>query len=126
MSQQAHPIKIEIKTQYLEKDSAPEEAQYVFSYTITIINLGDQAVTLKSRHWIITDANGNQSEVQGEGVVGETPTIEPDTAYQYTSGTVLEAELGFMEGSYTMEYQDGSKFKALIPAFRLSTNLTLH
>ncbi len=125
MSQQ-HPIKIEVETQYLEKDSAPEDAQYVFSYTITIINLGDQAVTLKSRHWIITDANGHQSQVQGAGVVGETPTIEPDTAYRYTSGTVLEAELGFMEGSYTMEYQDGTEFKAPIAAFRLSTDLILH
>lgn len=126
MSQQEQKIKIEVETEYLEKDSVPEEAQYVFRYTITIVNLNSEAVTLKSRHWIITDSDGKETEVQGEGVVGETPTIEADTAYQYTSGTVLEAPLGFMEGSYTMERIDGSQFDAVIPVFRLAANLHLH
>lgn len=126
MSQPEKKIKIEVETEYLEKDSAPEEAQYVFRYTITIVNLHSEAVTLKSRHWIITDSDGKKTEVKGEGVVGETPTIEPDTAYQYTSGTVLEAPLGFMEGSYTMEDKDGAQFEAPISPFRLAVDMLLH
>lgn len=83
-------IRVEVKTEYIEQQSSPEDEKYLFSYTITIINLGEQAAKLETRHWIITDANGNTSEVQGAGVVGETPTIAPNTAYQYTSGTVLD------------------------------------
>lgn len=114
------PIKIKVETQYLEHQSDASDEKYLFTYTITIINLGDQDVTLKDRHWIITNANGEQSEVKGPGVVGETPTIAPNTAYQYSSGTVLETPVGFMQGSYGMVYTDGKAFSAPIAPFRLA------
>ncbi|MDO6773905.1 MULTISPECIES: Co2+/Mg2+ efflux protein ApaG [unclassified Shewanella] len=120
MSSVAPKIKIKVETNYLEEQSSAAESKYLFSYTITIINLSDIAVTLKDRHWIITDSNGEKSEVQGPGVVGETPTIEPNTAYQYSSGTVLETPVGFMEGSYGMSSAQGEAFKAVIPTFRLA------
>ena len=120
MSQTESPIKIKVKTEYLEQQSDIAEQKFLFTYTITIINTGDQDVTLKDRHWIITDADGNKSEVKGPGVVGETPTIAPNTAYQYSSGTVLDTPIGFMEGAYSMTYNDGKKFSAAIPTFRLS------
>ena len=120
MSQTESPIKIKVKTEYLEQQSDIAEQKFLFTYTITIINTGDQDVTLKDRHWIITDAVGNKSEVKGPGVVGETPTIAPNTAYQYSSGTVLDTPIGFMEGAYGMTYNDGKKFSAAIPTFRLS------
>ncbi|GGP63046.1 protein ApaG [Shewanella algicola] len=120
MSQVESPIKIKIDTQYLEQQSDVADSKYLFSYTITIINLGDKNVTLKDRHWIITDANGKESEVKGPGVVGETPTITPNTAYQYSSGTVMETPVGFMRGFYGMEDDKGERFLATIPTFRLA------
>ncbi|WP_394206018.1 Co2+/Mg2+ efflux protein ApaG [Shewanella waksmanii] len=126
MTELESSIRIEVKTQYIEEQSAPDEERYLFSYTITIINLGDKPATLKTRCWSITDANGHHSEVQGAGVVGETPTIEPDAAYQYTSGTVAETPLAIMQGYYGMELEDGTEFKAVIPAFRLSMPGLLH
>lgn len=126
MNQRLSPIKIEVKTEYIEAQSTPDEEKYLFSYTITIINLGDQDVTLKSRYWCITDANGQKSEVQGAGVVGETPTIKPNTAYQYTSGTVLETPFGVMEGNYSMIKSNGEEFKAPISAFSLAVPGLLH
>ncbi len=119
-------IRVEVKTQYIEQQSSPEDDKYLFSYTITIINLGEQAAKLETRHWIITDANGNTSEVQGVGVVGETPTIPPNTAYQYTSGTVLDTPLGTMQGTYGMVTDTGERFQATIPAFRLAKPGLLH
>lgn len=119
-------IRIEVETEYIEQQSDPDQDKFLFSYTITIINEGVTPAKLESRHWIITDANGQQSEVQGSGVVGETPTIDPNTSYQYTSGTVLETPVGVMEGSYQMLSADGQPFKAQIPAFRLAVPGMLH
>ncbi|MGL5359327.1 MAG: Co2+/Mg2+ efflux protein ApaG [Shewanella sp.] len=119
-------IRVEVKTQYIQQQSSPEDQKYLFSYTITIINLGDEPVTLQTRHWIITDANGHTSEVKGAGVVGETPTIAPNTAYQYTSGTVLNTPLGIMHGSYGMLSDSGEHFNVSINPFRLATPGLLH
>ncbi|MEC4727270.1 Co2+/Mg2+ efflux protein ApaG [Shewanella sp. D64] len=119
-------IKIEVKTEYIEEQSSPNDERYLFRYTITIINLGKEPVTLKTRHWSITDSNQHFSVVQGAGVVGETPTIAPDTAYQYTSGTVLETPLGVMQGSYGMLTESGEVFNATILPFRLSVPGLLH
>lgn len=119
-------IRIDVKTDYIEQQSSPENQKYLFSYTITIINLGEQAAKLETRHWIITDANGKISEVQGAGVVGETPTIAPNTAYQYTSGTVLDTPLGIMHGNYGMVSETGERFNAIIKPFRLAMPGLLH
>jgi ApaG protein len=120
MSFPTDSIKIKVESQFLPQQSSLLEGKYVFSYTVTIVNLSDIKVTLKSRHWIITDANGAESQVKGPGVVGETPTIAPNNAYQYTSGTVFETPVGFMHGSYTMESGRGETFEANIPSFRLA------
>lgn len=119
-------IKVEVKTEYIEQQSSPEDQKYLFSYTITIINLGEAPAKLETRHWIITDANGHTSEVKGAGVVGETPTIPPNTAYQYTSGTVLDTPLGIMHGSYGMLSDSGERFNVIIKPFRLATPGLLH
>ncbi len=119
-------IEIEVQTTFVEEQSAPELDRYVFAYTITIRNAGEQAVRLISRHWIITDANGKVQEVKGLGVVGEQPYLRPGEAFQYTSGTVLETPVGSMEGSYQMLADDGTEFEAPIPPFTLSVPHTLH
>jgi ApaG protein len=119
-------IKVNVKTRYIEEQSSPEDERYVFSYNVTLHNAGNIAAKLMTRHWIITDANGNVQEVHGEGVVGEKPYLRPGESYEYTSGTVLETPVGSMQGSYQMVTDDGLAFDAEIPAFTLALPHTLH
>lgn len=119
-------ISIDVKTHYLAAQSDPEQGQYVFAYTITITNQGDQSVQLLNRAWRITDADHKITRVAGDGVVGEQPHIAPGESYSYTSGTVLATPIGTMEGHYGMISADGSKFEAKIPSFRLAVPNILH
>ena len=121
-----HPIDIQVRTRYLDEQSAPEQNRYVFAYTIQLRNRGPQPAQLLSRHWIITDANGRVEEVRGEGVVGEQPRLRPGEGFEYTSGAVLETSLGTMQGSYQMLADDGTRFDAPVAAFTLSVPRTLH
>jgi ApaG protein len=119
-------IQVDVETQYLDDQSAPEQNRFVFAYTITIRNTGTVPARLLSRHWIITDANGKEQEVRGEGVVGEQPHLKPGEGFQYTSGTMLETPVGSMRGTYQMIADDGKDFDAEIPPFTLSLPHTLH
>ena len=119
-------IDVGIQTQYLDDQSNPENHHYVFSYTITIQNSGSQGARLLTRHWVITDANGKVQEVQGEGVVGEKPYLSPGQKFEYSSGTFLDTPVGSMHGSYGMVADDGSSFKAAIPAFSLAVQGLVH
>jgi ApaG protein len=118
--------RVEVETNYLADQSQPEAGRYVFSYTVTIENHGDIPAKLLTRHWYITDADGNVEEVEGEGVVGEQPYLKPGDGFRYTSGTVLETPVGSMYGSYHMLADDGTEFDTQIPAFTLSVPHTLH
>ena len=115
-----HKIRVEVETYYLDEQSSPSEQRYVFSYTITIKNEGELPAKLLTRHWIITDANGKVKEVRGEGVVGEQPHLEPGQGFRYSSGAVLETPVGTMQGSYQMVDDEGQRFDAPIPPFRLA------
>ena len=117
---------IDVATRYLDEQSEPDQGRYVFAYTIHIRNNGKVPARLLVRHWVITDANGNVQEVDGEGVVGEQPWLRPGEDFSYTSGAVLETHLGTMQGSYEMIADDGTRFDAPIPAFTLSVPRTLH
>lgn len=121
-----HPIDIQVRTRYLDEQSAPEQNRYVFAYTIQLRNRGPQPAQLLSRHWIITDANGRVEEVRGEGVVGEQPRLRPGEGFEYTSGAVLETAMGTMRGAYQWVADDGTPFEAPIPQFILSIPRTLH
>ena len=121
-----YAIGIEVDTRYLEDESQPDARRYVFAYTIRIRNQGAVPAKLLGRHWIITDADGQVQEVDGDGVVGEQPHLAPGEAFQYTSGAVLETDLGVMRGSYRMLADDGTRFEAPIPAFTLAVPRTLH
>lgn len=120
-----HKIDISVKTAYRPDQTLPQQ-RYVYTYTITIANQGDESAQLISRHWIIRDANDNVQEVQGIGVVGEQPLITPGNSYTYTSGVVLETETGMMEGSYQMRTDTGNTFAADIPVFALVPPHALH
>ncbi|MEE8221229.1 MAG: Co2+/Mg2+ efflux protein ApaG [Woeseiaceae bacterium] len=119
-------ISIEVATDYVHEQSEPDDSRYVFSYTITIANLGDVPARLLSRHWVITDANGKVQEVRGDGVVGEQPHLNPGEIFRYSSGAVLETPVGSMQGSYRMEADNGKSFDARIPPFTLAMPGVLH
>ncbi len=119
-------ISIQVKTHYLTEHSSPAIRRFAFAYSISITNNGDAPVQLLRRHWIITDGNRKVEEVRGDGVVGQQPWIAPQATHHYTSGAVLETPVGTMEGSYTMQRENGDTFKALIPRFTLAKPGSLH
>lgn len=121
-----HQIDIRVETAFLPEQSLPQAERYAFSYTITITNAGQMAAKLLTRHWIITDANGQVQEVRGDGVVGETPHLQPGQSFEYTSGTVLATPIGTMHGSYQMVDDNGAPFDAPIAPFSLRTGEILH
>src|SRR5690606_22610159 len=111
-------IKISVETHFEEEFSAAENQQYYFSYDITIENTNEFAVQLLSRQWFITDSNGDKREVQGDGVVGEQPKLQPGQLYTYRSSCDFMTDIGSMRGSYLMKRLDaGLVFKARIPEF---------
>jgi ApaG protein len=122
----SYDIKVDVATQFVDKQSDPGSDRYVFAYTITIRNQGEVPAKLLTRHWVITDANGKVQEVRGDGVVGEQPHLEPGQGFRYTSGTVLETPVGSMQGSYQMVADDGHRFDAPIAPFRLAVPGLLH
>jgi ApaG protein len=115
-----YSIEVEAEPAYIPAQSDPQNNRYVFAYTITIRNTGDAAAQLLTRHWIITNANGEVQEVRGDGVVGDQPHLKPGEAYQYTSGSIMETPVGSMQGSYQMLGDDGTEFEAEIPTFTLA------
>ncbi len=121
-----HGVVIQTQVNYLPDQSDESGNRFVFSYTITITNLGHSSAKLISRHWIITDANNHVQEVRGQGVVGEQPLLKPSQSFEYTSGTVLTTQVGTMRGSYQMQADDGAQFEVEIPQFVLSVPRVLH
>jgi ApaG protein len=113
-------IRVQVTTTYLADRSSPREGQFLFAYTIKISNVGGETAQLVSRHWIITDAEGEVQEVRGAGVVGEQPVLEPGMTYEYTSYCPLKTNVGTMQGSYTMVRPDGEQFEARIAPFTLA------
>jgi len=116
---QVNKIDITVETQYL-KNQIPDKNKYVFAYKISIRNNGQQSVQLINRYWLITDGNGEKTEVQGEGVIGEQPHIQIGDSFQYTSGAVLDTPVGTMQGYYEMQREDGERFQAAIDVFSLA------
>lgn len=119
-------IRVQVRTQFLPQRSTPEAERFVFAYTITISNVGSQVAQLISRHWVITDSDGTVEEVEGPGVVGAQPLLEPGNQYEYTSFCPLKTNVGTMHGSYTMVTPDGESFEARIAPFTLAAPYALH
>jgi ApaG protein len=119
-------IRVEVETSYIEEQSDPRDKRFVFSCTITIRNEGLVPARLLTRHWIVTDANGNVKETRGDGVVGEQPYLKPGQGFRYSTGAVIETPVGTMQGSYQMVADDGQHFDAPIAPFRLAMPGVLH
>lgn len=124
--QDENHIEVSVEITYVEGQSDPAENHYVFAYSITIHNSGTLGARLISRHWLITDANGDVQEVFGEGVVGQQPYLRPGEDFSYTSGTALPTPVGTMQGSYQMRNEEGGHFDATIEPFSLAIPGMLH
>lgn len=120
-SKTTNNIKVTASPQFLKDHSEPDDDHYVWAYTIEVENLGESPVQLTHRHWKITDAQGLMQVVDGEGVVGEQPTLQPGDAFQYTSGTALATPSGIMHGTYDMVTQNGEYLSIEVPAFSLDS-----
>jgi ApaG protein len=125
-SHKRYEFSVSVETAYVPDQSDEAQNRYVFSYTITISNVGSVAAQLISRHWLITDASSEVQEVRGLGVVGAQPLLQPGESFQYTSGCVLTTPVGTMQGSYQIVAEDGTQFETPIPVFTLAIPRTLH
>lgn len=112
-------VTVRVSVSYLPEQSEPERGRWFWAYHVRIENEGDQPVQLLTRRWIITDARGARHSVEGEGVVGEQPVIQPGASYDYVSGCPLATTSGAMQGSYRMVGGDGVTFDVAIPHFAL-------
>ena len=112
-------IEVSVRPVYLDEQSTPDEAHYVWAYQVRIENVGTETVQLINRYWRITDGFGRVEEVRGPGVVGEQPVLSPGVMFEYTSGTPLSTPSGIMVGHYGMVTEDGQSFQVDIPAFSL-------
>ncbi|MFN3403136.1 MAG: Co2+/Mg2+ efflux protein ApaG [Cytophagaceae bacterium] len=120
-------VKVSVVTSYQPEYSSPSQAHFVFTYKIIIENNSEYTVQLLKRHWFIYDANGALREVQGEGVVGQQPVLEPGQSHEYVSGCNLKTEIGKMKGNYLMErVVDGKLFKVNIPEFVMTVPYKLN
>ncbi|MDQ6718669.1 MAG: Co2+/Mg2+ efflux protein ApaG [Gemmatimonadota bacterium] len=115
-------IRVTVRPVYLREHSEPAQGHYVFAYYVRIENVGAQPAQLLTRRWLIHDSIGEDTEVLGEGVVGDQPVIAPGGVHEYQSFCVLKSGEGFMEGHYGLLRQDGVPFEAAIPRFILSVS----
>ena len=119
-------IIISVKTTYLENESQPDKSHFVFAYQISIENRGTIPAKLLDRHWVISDSNGRDITVSGEGVVGEQPELQPGAIFTYTSTAVIQTPVGIMKGQYRWISDTQEYFYTPIPQFTLSIPRTLH
>ncbi|MCR8668341.1 Co2+/Mg2+ efflux protein ApaG [Aestuariibaculum sp. M13] len=120
-------IKISVETTYEGSFYRDYKIQYAFGYTITIENQSKDVVQLNSRHWDIYDALNNVEIVTGEGVIGQTPIIQPGESHTYSSGCLLSSPFGAMKGFYNMlNFSTNSIFKVTIPTFKLSAPFAIN
>ncbi len=112
-------VTVRVSVSFLPEQSDPAKGRWFWAYHVRVENGGRRAVQLVSREWSIVDGRGGRHEVQGEGVVGEQPVIEPGGSFDYVSGCPLNTPTGHMEGRYHMVSAQGTSFAVAIPRFPL-------
>lgn len=120
-SKTSYGVTVTVTPYFLDDQSSPQEGHYVWAYQVNIKNSSSHTIKLSHRNWVIIDANGKIMNIQGEGVVGEFPILQPGESFEYTSGTPLKTNNGFMQGFYLMSQNDGEQIKIDIPAFSLDS-----
>ena len=116
---ETHGIRITVRPAFLSSQSRPEDQHFVFGYAVRVENVGTLPAQLLTRHWRIHDGIGLDSEVRGDGVVGEQPLIQPGHVHEYQSFCILQSGSGYMEGEYLFVRAGGVEFSASIPRFTL-------
>ena len=115
-------IKINVKSSFISDKSSIKKSIYFFMYRVTIVNNSDKKLQLTNRHWHISDANDNTQVIDGEGVIGERPILNPGDSFKYSSFCPIKTEFGTMSGYYTFkEVYTGELYKGIIPKFILVT-----
>lgn len=118
-------VRVQVFPAYLSEQSSPEANRFSFSYKVVITNCGDISVKLLSRHWLIINSDGDHETVEGPGVIGYTPELEPGESFEYASHCPINTPWGTMEGHYTMRKADGKIFEAKIGRFYLVSDEVL-
>lgn len=119
-------IRVHVASQYVPERSDPANREWFFVYRVRIANESNESAQLISRHWVITDADGDIEEVRGPGVVGEQPVLGPGQSFEYTSACPLPTSFGTMHGSYQMVTRTGERFDAEIAPFTLAEPNAVH
>ncbi len=119
--QTTNDISIRVRPQYMEMDSDPASGRYLWTYTVEINNGGPYAMQVLRRFWQITDSHGHMQQIEGKGVIGKQPVIEPGGTFSYTSGTPLTTPSGMMGGRYQMRDDNGILYDITIPTFSLDS-----
>lgn len=119
-------IRVEVESRYVGSRSNPAANQYFFAYRIRIVNESDRTAQLISRHWIITDGNGQTQHVRGPGVVGQTPRLAPGESFEYESFCPLTTALGAMKGEYQFVDEEGGAFDVEVAEFSLEEPMSLN
>lgn len=120
-------VRVSVETEYQPGYSSPSQHHHVFTYKVTIENQSDFTIQLMRRHWFIIDAGFSSREVEGEGVVGNQPVLEPGMRHQYVSGCNLKSGIGKMSGTFLMErVVDGTEFRVRIPEFQMTAPFRLN
>ena len=113
-------IKISVRAIYMPRESRPAQYSFYHAYRITIENLSSDTVQLLRRHWFIVDSNGSTREVEGEGVIGQQPVLQPGQSHEYSSWCPLMTDVGKMYGTFLMKRRlDNRLFKVVVPEFKL-------
>lgn len=114
-------ITVSVRPRFIDDQSQPDDRYFLWAYHVRIENHGAETVQLMTRHWRITDANGQLHEVRGDGVIGKQPVLRPGDAFEYESGCPLPTPSGIMVGTYRMFADTGESFDVQIPAFSLDS-----
>ncbi len=121
--QQTEGIRVAVRPSFYLAESDPAEGTFVFQYRVEMVNAGDESAQLLFRHWLIHDSVGEDTEVDGEGIIGEQPTLAPGARHEYSSFCVLRSPVGYMEGYYIFVRPDGTRFRVAVPRFELEAPL---
>ncbi|NMH60421.1 Co2+/Mg2+ efflux protein ApaG [Alteromonas ponticola] len=113
-------IVVKVHARYLSDHPASQDQKFAFAYHVVISNLSNEPVKLLNRYWLICDADGKSMEVEGAGVVGKQPTIQPSEQFEYTSGAIIDCPVGSMQGYYEMQRKDKTTFRVPIEVFSLA------
>lgn len=85
------PLTVDVSSAYNSENSDPPMRKHCFQYTVRITNNSDSDIVqlLSRRFEIQTVGSSMKDVVQGEGVTGRQPVLQPGEVFEYTSTAPL-------------------------------------